>query len=232
MEKSINKLKPFLAIPFKKGAKLQITEGWFYSDQERKIHRHKLHRGIDFAADRGTPVFAAADGWAISSFHYKRRLSYQHTLIGLSLGNFVQIWHPDQKYFTGYAHLQSRAENMPYFKPVKIDTGWYPEIINKPTGYLKNQSKFVKQGEIIGYVGDSGLSENYDELPDNKVNRIKFPAWDETHLHFEVFQRTSFGKKKNQIDPYGIYAKFDKYDIGKVGGLWLADKNGNILYAK
>lgn len=228
--KKAGRIKPFLALPFKKGTPLKITEGWFYSDEERKIHRHKFHRGIDFATDRGTPVYAPADGWAISSFHYQKRLSYQRKLIGLSLGNFVQIWHSDQKYFTQYAHLESYEKSIPYFEPVKDGDVWYPSIVNYPIESLLKDAKFVKKGTLIGYVGDSGLSADFNEAPDHKTNRMKYPAWDETHLHFEIYQRTSTGRKKNQIDPFGIYGKFDQYSI--TGELWLTDKDGNILYAK
>ena len=51
----------------------------------------KMHKGIDFAAPRGTPIFAAGDGVIT---YYKRKGGY---------GKFVQIRH-NSKYYTRYAH--------------------------------------------------------------------------------------------------------------------------------
>lgn len=53
----------------------------------------KLHKGVDFAAPRGTPVFAAGDG----VITYRARYG--------SFGNFVKIRH-NSRYETAYAHLQ------------------------------------------------------------------------------------------------------------------------------
>lgn len=61
----------------------------------------KLHKGVDFAAPRGTPIYAAGSGkitW------YGRKGSY---------GNFVRIKH-NSEYSTGYAHasrLSKRFRN-------------------------------------------------------------------------------------------------------------------------
>ena len=56
--------------PLRKAPFDGITEGWFYSDEERAIHGHETHFGVDFAAPRGTPVYAAADGLALASYHF------------------------------------------------------------------------------------------------------------------------------------------------------------------
>lgn len=51
----------------------------------------RMHKGTDFAAPRGTPIFAAGDGRIT---HYGRRGSY---------GKYVRIRH-NSKYSTAYAH--------------------------------------------------------------------------------------------------------------------------------
>lgn len=52
----------------------------------------KMHRGVDFAAPTGTPVYAAGDG--VIAFAGKKG----------GYGNYVQVRH-DKKYATAYAHL-------------------------------------------------------------------------------------------------------------------------------
>ncbi len=54
------------------------------------------HRGIDYAASRGTPVYAAGDGRVIQSGYNK------------ASGNFVVLSH-GSKYQTKYLHLHKRA---------------------------------------------------------------------------------------------------------------------------
>ncbi len=89
----------------------------------------KMHRGVDFAAKRGTPIMAAGDG----------RITYAGR--NGSFGRFIEIKHLNN-FKTRYAHLYK------YAKGIK-------------------KGRFVKQGEIIGYVGTSGRSTG-------------------PHLHYEV----------------------------------------------
>src|SRR5437016_3503715 len=59
-------LAPFLTLPVEHS---KISEAWFY-DTELRFHPSTTrHAAIDFRAARGTPVYAAADGLAIQSFH-------------------------------------------------------------------------------------------------------------------------------------------------------------------
>ena len=53
---------------------------------------NKMHRGVDFAAPRGTPIFAAGSGTII----YRSRNG--------SYGNYIRIRH-NSKYSTAYGHL-------------------------------------------------------------------------------------------------------------------------------
>jgi len=90
----------------------------------------KMHRGVDFAASTGTPIFAAGDGV----------VTYRGWSNGY--GNFVQIRH-NGTYSTAYGHISRFG---------KIAVG-----------------SRVKQGQVIAYVGSTGMSTG-------------------PHLHFEVRQ--------------------------------------------
>ena len=85
------------------------------------------HKGLDFTADIGTPVYATGDG------------KIKNVYVSESLGNVIFLDHL-YGYETRYAHLSKFN--------VKI-------------------GQHVKRGELIGYVGDTGLSAG-------------------PHLHYEV----------------------------------------------
>lgn len=59
----------------------------------------KVHKGLDFAAPRGTPVYAAGDGVVERANRFS------------SFGNYVKIRHNDT-YKTAYAHLQKFAKGI------------------------------------------------------------------------------------------------------------------------
>lgn len=87
------------------------------------LHKTRPHKGVDYAAPKGTPIHAAGDGKVI----YKgRQGGYGRTII-LQHG---------QRYSTLYAHMSGYARNT-------------------------NKGRKVKQGQIIGYVGKSGLATGY-----------------------------------------------------------------------
>jgi len=98
----------------------------------------RMHRGVDFAAARGTPVYAAGDG----TVAFRGRNG--------AYGRYIRIRH-NGTYSTAYAHLKRYAKR------------------------LRSGSR-VRQGQVIGYIGTSGLSTG-------------------PHLHFEVM------KKGRQINP-------------------------------
>ena len=89
----------------------------------------RLHRGLDFAAPRGTPIYAAGDGQIVA---LGRNGDY---------GKYIRIRHRNG-YETAYAHMSRYARR------------------------LKKNAR-VKQGQIIGYVGATGLATG-------------------PHLHYEV----------------------------------------------
>ena len=95
----------------------------------------RLHAGTDYAAPRGTPIYAAGDG-VITTARWKG-----------GNGRFVAIDHPDGLRTT-YSHMSAFAE----------DT---------------TKGREVQQGDVIGYVGTTGLSTGnhlhvelkYDDKP-------------------------------------------------------------------
>lgn len=88
----------------------------------RRFHpvqkRWKAHKGTDYAAKRGTPILATANGKVTKASYTKGN------------GNYVKIKH-NSTYSTQYLHMSRRA--------VKV-------------------GQTVKQGEVIGYVGSTGLA--------------------------------------------------------------------------
>jgi murein DD-endopeptidase MepM/ murein hydrolase activator NlpD len=90
----------------------------------------RMHKGLDYAAPTGTPIFAAGDG-VIESVRYQQK----------GFGRSVKIKHTS-KYSTLYAHLSKFASGIK--KGIR-----------------------VQQGDVIGYVGSSGMATG-------------------PHLHYEV----------------------------------------------
>jgi murein DD-endopeptidase MepM/ murein hydrolase activator NlpD len=89
----------------------------------------RFHKGVDYAAAWGTPIYAVADG-VVSQAGWAG-----------GYGQMVRLSHADQVE-TGYAHMSRLA----------VSAGAQ-----------------VRQGQIIGYVGSTGLSTG-------------------PHLHFEVYR--------------------------------------------
>lgn len=84
------------------------------------LNKIRAHKGVDYAAPRGTPIKAAGDGKVLLA---GRRGGY---------GNAVIIQH-GSSYRTLYGHMQGFAKG--------VRTGG-----------------MVKQGQVIGYIGTTGLS--------------------------------------------------------------------------
>lgn len=88
----ISMRKTFLRVPLDF---TRISSG-FNLRRKHPIHKNILaHRGVDYAAPRGTSIFAAGDGRVVSAGYSK-----------LS-GNYVFIQH-GQQYMTKYLHLHKR----------------------------------------------------------------------------------------------------------------------------
>lgn len=87
--------KQFMSTPIN-GAR--ISSG--YGLRMHPIHGYtKFHKGLDFAAPRGTPVIAAADGVVTKSCWYG------------TYGHYIEIQHSNG-YSTAYAHLSGYAKHI------------------------------------------------------------------------------------------------------------------------
>ena len=107
----------------------RISSGFSKRRWHPKLKTYRPHRGTDFAAPTGTPVYAPAKGL----------VKYVATLSGY--GNVIYLKHGSEL-VTVYAHLSKFAKG------------------------LKSGNR-VKKGELIGYVGSTGMSTG-------------------PHLHYEI----------------------------------------------
>jgi murein DD-endopeptidase MepM/ murein hydrolase activator NlpD len=101
----------------------------------------RIHRGVDFAAPAGTPVYAAGAGTVV----------FRGSQAGY--GNYVRIHH-DKQYGSAYGHLSRFAKGL--------------RVGDK-----------VRQGQVIGYVGSTGLATG-------------------PHLHYELLANNQ------QVNPLGV----------------------------
>ena len=226
--------EPFLCLPLPEGAKFAVTEGWLYSSYEKSVHGHALHGGVDFASERGTKIVAAADGWAVASFQAAYAGRYEGRRVGYGLGSFVQIWHPTQRTYTAYGHLESVSPRIPALTAKRLGDEWVPEGLHVPPEQLRVTAAWVEQGQCIGEMGDSGLSWGYPEEPGIRPDPASFPSWDEVHLHFEVYRRSARTLRKVvRWDPFGIYGSYEEYRslASREQSLWLRDAAGRPRFA-
>lgn len=160
-----------------------------------------------------------AGGWAISSYHNRPVKEkdgsiriYKEKPISMGLGYFIQIYHPENKRYTQYGHLEKIVKKIPFATPRKRKDSFYPYGYKIRPGDIKNSKYYVwvNQGELIGYVGDSGLCWGYKDYPQRPDSK-KYPSWDEIHLHFEEFSRDKKGKKIQQRDPFNLYKTYQHY---------------------
>jgi len=98
----------------------RISSGFTTNRYHPILHKFRSHKGVDYAAKKGSPVRAAGDGKIIFK---GRKGGYGRVLI---------VQH-GSRYSTLYAHLNS------YNKKLRVGSK-------------------VRQGQTIGYVGNSGLA--------------------------------------------------------------------------
>lgn len=234
--------KPFLAIPLAKDAPREISQGWDYGEDERSIHPAiPRHFAVDFKAPWGTPVYVPADGVAVASYHTFDMKDARGRTIGYGLGLFVQIWHPKEQLYSMYAHLSGiNGKLVPYIPPVLENGNWQPrKALYVPVAEFERSAKPVKRGDLLGFIGYTGLRLGYEETPANPptVDPKIHKTWDPhgAHLHWEVYTRSVDGsKKERRLDPFGIYAERDKYGdvFRKAQGMILGDADGAPLFAR
>lgn len=95
--------KSILRKPLK--GRYRISSGFGYR-RHPVLKRRILHSGTDFAAPRGTPVYAGADGTIAKIGRFG------------GYGNYIKIEH-DSKWQTAYGHMKKFAKGMRKWKRVK-----------------------------------------------------------------------------------------------------------------
>ncbi len=112
-----NLRREFLRSPLKFS---RISSGFSRSRYHPILKKRRAHKGVDYAAPRGTPVRATANGTVAVS---TRQGGY---------GKLIILKHR-RRYSTAYAHLSAFAKGL-------------------------RKGKRVNQGDIIGYVGSTGMA--------------------------------------------------------------------------
>lgn len=122
----------------------RISSGFNLKRKHPVLNTIRAHRGVDYAAPTGTPIYATGDGRVT---FVGRKGGYGKTIVLSHAG----------KYSTLYAHLNSYAKST-------------------------KRGKTVRQGQIIGYVGSSGLATGPHLHYEFRVNgthqnplTVKFP---------------------------------------------------------
>ncbi len=112
----------------------RISSGFTTRRLHPVLHTVRAHKGVDYAAARGTPVKAAGDG----------RIEYAGNKGGY--GRTIIIQHGGSK-STLYAHLNGFAKNI-------------------------RSGARVSQGQVIGYVGSTGLASGPHLHYEFRVNGV------------------------------------------------------------
>lgn len=84
----------------------RISSHFSYSRRHPILKIYRPHYGIDYAAEAGTPVSAAADGVVIEKGYDK------------GIGNFVKLQHKNSRFITVYGHLSRFGEGVSKGLPV------------------------------------------------------------------------------------------------------------------
>lgn len=117
-EKGNSLRKAFLKAPLQFS---RISSRYSNSRMHPVLRIRRPHRGVDYAAAKGTPVMSIGDGTVVARAYQKR-----------GGGNYLKIKH-NSVYTTTYMHLSGFGKG--------VTTG-----------------SRVKQGQVIGYVGSTGLA--------------------------------------------------------------------------
>ncbi len=134
----------------------------------------RAHKGVDYAAPRGTPIHAAGNG----------RIVFRGRARGY--GNFIVIKH-NKTYSTAYGHMNRFAKG-------------------------EHVGSHVRQGQVIGYVGMTGLATG-------------------PHLHYEVrvhghqVNPLTVTMPKPEPLPRSLLAKFKSQVAPQVARLKVLDSN-------
>lgn len=129
------------------------------------FNQYRDHKGLDFTAPKGTPVYATGDG-RVSMAYYSS-----------SYGNVVYLDH-GYDYETRYAHLSA---------------------------FNVHPGQYVKRGEVIGYVGNTGVSAaphlHYEVLRQGThINPINFFQRDLSNKEYERLITLSNSSTNGPLD--------------------------------
>lgn len=151
-------------------------------------------------------------------------------------GYFVEIAAPDGLRVQ-YCHLQRIAPGIDYHDPIKKADNWWHPFAEEGENQLVPKGKPIDRGDLIGWVGHSGLAAQGVVETIENVGRIA--SWDEDHVHFWVgFRNPVTGAKINQksYDPFWIYSgDLSRYNAalqGRSVDMWARGIDGRILYAR
>jgi hypothetical protein len=234
--------QPFLKLPFRQRDGLASTydsQGWLTSPDELSIDDEvngDLHGANDLELVRqsdygyGLPILAAASGRAYFSYQYisgtwtdpATGITHQ---VGWGAGLVVEIRHAkdapgNRGWVTQYIHLSKVAPTIPYVGATSVadpndpaHPDWSPSGILQDDDTLWNLGVPVTQGQVIGYMGDTGIGldwkDNFDPTTGQVTprNRAVLKPWDPPQLHFQLYQGRVNGAKQNIVDPFGSYAQ-------------------------
>ena len=130
------------------------------------LKRYRPHLGTDYAAPRGTPIRATADG-AVTAAAYSK-----------GNGRYVKI-RDNEVYTTGYLHMSKFARGI-------------------------GPGTRVRQGDVIGYVGSTGLATGAHLcyrfwMNGNQVNPLTLDL--PTAQTIAASQRAAFFEVRDQLLP-------------------------------
>ena len=77
----------------------RLTSGHGYRLSPTGVPIPRKHKGVDYAAPPGTPIYAAGDG------------VIEKLYVSKSYGNYIRIEH-ENNFFTAYAHMQAFADGL------------------------------------------------------------------------------------------------------------------------
>ena len=125
------------------------------------LGRMRAHKGVDYAAPKGTPIHAAGDG--VIKYHAWER----------GYGNFVVIQH-NKQISTAYGHMSR---------------------------FVKGQhvGEHVRQGEVIGYVGMTGLATGPHLHYEFRVNGVQRNPQTVTLPKPELLPPAQLARFKSQV---------------------------------
>lgn len=214
--------KPFLHRIFPGGVQPHITEGWIYGTEETKIYGgYDEHHAVDFAVPTGTPVLAAADGWALASFEEvpirypgPQARTWQGQPVFWGFGLFVMILHKNGL-VTYYAHLHRLADRVQaaYLAPQVLspDDVVPPHTVFTKDDFCKNYPAVsVCTGDVIGYSGITGMGMGRRTY-DNWLAGKPYAVNDEEHVHFALSPLPAVTADAPYVDPFGIHGLAEAY---------------------